>query len=128
MAQKVINPNLMAFRLDLEAGPIKTLPPIFTPVSVSTCIFHIAQAHLRKTQSLGLVEHYISDEEYGLLLRCFAALTFVNETRVVEYFNLISQSVPEDALPAVFDSVQYISVTYEEKCVREQKKMRMGVL
>ena len=78
----------------------------------STCFFHLAQAHWRKIQSLDLVEHYISDEEYSLLLRCFTALAFVPDTRVAEYFNLISQSVPEDAPPIAFDFVKDIEDTH----------------
>ena len=59
-----------------------------------------------------MVELYISDEEYSLPLRCFTALAFVPETRVVEYFNLVSQSVPKDAPPAVLDFVEYITDSY----------------
>ena len=56
MVEKVINSNLKAFRSYLELGLIKTLLSIFTPGCVSNCFFHLAQAHWRKIQNLGLVE------------------------------------------------------------------------
>ena len=77
MIQKGITPNVKAFRSDVEPAPIKTLLSTFVPKSVSTCFFHLAQAHWRKIQSLGLMELYISNEDYSLLLRSFTALAFV---------------------------------------------------
>ena len=47
-------------------------------------------------------------------------MAFVPETRVVKDFNLISQSVPEDAPPAVFDFVDYIADTYVGRGVYEK--------
>ena len=97
MAQKGMHPYLKEFRSDLEIAPMKTLHLVFIPDSVSTCFFHFAQAHWRKIQSLGLMELYTSNEDYSLLLRCFTALAFVLEARIIEYFNLLCESVPEDA-------------------------------
>ena len=88
MAQKGMHPNLKEFRSDLEIAPMKTLLLFFIPDSVSTYFFHFAQAHWRKIQSLVLMELYTSNEDYSLLLRCFPALAFVPEARIIEYFNL----------------------------------------
>ena len=55
-----------------------------------------------------------------MLLRCFTALAFVPETRVVECSNLISQSVPEDAPPAIFDFAEYIADPYVGREVYER--------
>ena len=47
--QKGITPNVKAFRSDLEPAPIKTLLSNFVPESISTCFFHLAQEHWRKS-------------------------------------------------------------------------------
>ena len=88
MAQNRMHPNLKEFRSDLEIAPMKTLLLVFIPESVSTCIFHFAQAHWGKIQSLGLMELYTSNEDYSMLLRCFTALSFVPEARIIEYSTL----------------------------------------
>ena len=79
MIQRGVSPNLKGFRSDLEPAPIKTLLAIFAPDSLSTCFFHLAQAHWRKIKSLGLMELYIYSEELSLLLRSFTALASVPE-------------------------------------------------
>lgn len=111
MAQHGIFSNLREFRSDLEVAPMKTVLPVFTPDSVATCFFHFAQAHWRKIQSLGLVRLY-DDENYSLLLRCFTALAFVPEDRVVEYFKTLCESVPEDAPEQIHAFVDYMAETY----------------
>ena len=93
MIQRGVSPNLEGFRSDLEPTPIKTLLPIFAPDSVSTCFFHLAQAHGKNVQSLGLMQLYICSEERSLLLRSLTALAFVPEGKVIEYLNIVSDSI-----------------------------------
>ena len=66
----------------------------------------------RKIQRLGLVDLYVSNEQYSVLLRSFTALAFVPTERVLEYFKYLSDSVPEDAPTAIHDFVEYIADTY----------------
>lgn len=45
-------------------------------------------------------------------MRSFSALAFVPERRIVEYFNILSDSVPVDSPQEVFDFVEYVADTY----------------
>ena len=110
---------MKGFRSDLEPALMKILLPIFAADSVSVFFFHLAQAHWRKIQSLGLMELLICSEELSLLLRPFTALAFVPERNVIEYFNLVSESVPADSPHAVFEFVEYIADTCVGKEVHE---------
>ena len=107
-----MHPNLKEFRSDLEIAPVKTLLLVSIPDSVSTCFLHFSQAHWRKIQSLGLMELYTSNEDYSLLLRCFTALAFVPEVRIIEYFNLLCESLPEDAPTRITEFTDYVVETY----------------
>ena len=105
--------NLMQEKgINLELAPIETVLPVFIPENISTCFFHFAQAHWRKIQRLGLVDLYVSNEQYSVLLRSFTSLAFVPTERVPEYFKYLSDSVPEDAPTAIHDFVEYIVDTY----------------
>ena len=61
MLEKGLNPGLKMYRSDLEMAPIEAVLSVFTPESVSTCLFHLAQAHWRKIQNLGLMKLYITN-------------------------------------------------------------------
>ena len=111
MAEREIYPRLQGYRSDLEVAPITTILPIFAPEIVSTCFFHLAQAYWRKIQNLGLMDLYRKNEAYSMLLRSFTALAFVPEHRVVEHFNHLSRSIPEDAPPTVLSFMEYIAST-----------------
>ena len=123
--QRGDSPKLKGFMSDLESAPVRTLWPIFPPDRVSTCFFHLAQAHWRKIQSPGLMEQYICSDELSLLLRSFTALAFVPEGKVTEYFNIVSESVPADSSHAVFEFAEYIADTYVGKEVMKEQK-RIG--
>ena len=99
---------------------MKTVLAVFTPDSLATCFFHYAQAHWRKIQSLGLMPLYISNEDYSILLRMVTALAFVPEQRVVEYFNNVCESIPEDAPPQIASFVDYIAENYVGQQVYER--------
>ena len=66
MVEKGMFSNVMEFRSDLEVASMKTFLPIFTPESVLTWFFHLAQAHWRKIQSLSSFVLYTSEEQYSL--------------------------------------------------------------
>ena len=82
--------------------------------------FHLAQAHWRKIQNLGLMEFYITNEQYSLFLRSFTALAFVPQDRIAEYFKHLCDSVPEDAPTGVHDFIDYVADTYVGKEVYER--------
>ena len=120
MAQREIHPRIQGYRSDLEVAPITTIS-MFTPESVATCFFHLAQAQWRKIQSLGLTDLYRENEEYSIFLRCFTAIAFVPEANVVvEYFNHLSASVPEDAPAGVLSFIEYIADIYVWREVQER--------
>ena len=68
--------------------------------------------HWRKIQSLGLVDLYINNELYSVLLRSFTALAFVPTELVTEYFKYLSDSFPQEAPITVHDFVHYLADTY----------------
>ena len=112
MQEKGINPAVKSYRSDLDLAPIETVHPVFTTENMSTCFFHFAQAYWRKIQRLGLVDLYVSNEQYSVLLISFTALAFVPTERVPDSFKYLSDSVPEDVPTAIHDFVEYIADTY----------------
>ena len=119
MTQKGLVPHVEEYKSDLEFAAINTITAVFIPESISTCFFHFAQAHWRKIQSLGLMEHYIHDQEYSMLLRSFTALTFVPNDRVVEYFKILCTSVPAEYAEEISPFVDYMAEAYIGKEVYE---------
>lgn len=115
LAERRLVSNLEEFRSDLELGPINTVTTVFVPRSLATCFFHFAQAHWRKIQALGLMEQYLHDEEFSMLLRCFTALAFVPDDRIIEYFNILCQNIPNEVAETVSDFVDYMAETYVGK-------------
>lgn len=120
MSSKGLFPNLKEFRSDLEIAPMESVLPVFIPESISTCFFHLAQAHWRKVQSLGLVELYSTNGYYNMLLRCFTALAFVPKDRIPEYYEILCQSLPNDCPAEVHAFVDYIAETYVGQKIYER--------
>ena len=58
------------------------------------------------------MELYTSNEDYSLLLRCFTALAFLPEARIIEYFKLLGESVPEDAPTGITEFTDYVAEPY----------------
>ena len=112
MIQKGLQPNVEDFRSDLEFAPMNIIVRVFIPESLSTCFFHFAQAHWRKIQSSGLQKHYIYDQEFSMLLRCYTALAFVPDNRIIEYFNVLSASIPADVADEISPFLEYVAETY----------------
>ena len=63
---------------------------------------------------------YICCEELSLLLRSFTALAFVPGGKVIEYFNIVSESVPADSPHVLFQFVECIADAYVGKEVFER--------
>ena len=58
------------------------------------------------------MELYTSNEDYSLLLRCFTALPFVPEARIIKYFNLLCEPVPKDAPTGITEFIDYVAEIY----------------
>ena len=50
----------------------------------------------------------------------FTTLAFVPEQRVVEYFNIVCESIPEDVPPQIASFVDYIAENYVGQQVYER--------
>ena len=122
MLEKGTKTTPKSCRSDLETVPSEAILSVFTPENVSICFFHLAQAHWRKIQNLGLMELYISNEQYSLLFRSFTALAFVPEDKVVEFFKHLSDSVPQNAPIGVHEFIDNIAETYVGHEVYERAK------
>ena len=94
IVQKGIHPKLKEFRSDLGITPMKTLLESLSKILHQHASSTLLRLTGEKIQSLGLMELYTSNEDYSLLLRCFTALAFVPEARIIEYFKLVCESVP----------------------------------
>ena len=47
-----------------------------------------------------------------MLLRCYTALVFVPDNRIIEYFNVLSISIPADVADEISPFVEYFAETY----------------
>ena len=75
---------------------------------VSGCFFHLSQNIYRKIQSAGFTNQYIENAGFALLMKMLPSLTFVPESQVIHYFNLLMEEFPTFAI----EIAEYFEDTY----------------
>ena len=106
-------PWTQKFRCDLEKAPALEFMKKFPNAHVETCMFQLAQANWRKTQSFGLATKYLEDMEMKVLMKSFTALAFVPPEHLVETFACLREHVQND--DCLLPLVEYFESTYVAK-------------
>jgi hypothetical protein len=64
-------------------------------LNIRFCLFHLGQSIHRRIQSEGLVPVYRANEQYRILVRSLAVLSFLNVDLVIHAFQLLRQKASE---------------------------------
>ena len=94
--------------IDFEKAAMNALERVFPQVHVSGCFYHFSQSVYRKIQSEGLQRMYSTDAEFAIKCRMIAALAFVPQNHVVEAFEELQESSPDELGPII----DYFEDTY----------------
>jgi hypothetical protein len=86
--------------MDFEKGHINAFKEIFPNSEISSCLFHLSQNIFRKVCEFGYKEQYHKDFELSLLIRCFAALSFLPINDVVDGFEELigNEEIPQEII------------------------------
>ena len=80
---------------DFERAAMNTMQLLLPNVEIKGCFFHLSSNIWKHIQSAGLQERYNEDPEFALHLRMLAALAFVPENNVIQYFNQLCDSIQQ---------------------------------
>jgi len=72
---------------DYEKAAMNIINELFPKIQVKGCFYHLCANIWKHIQVSGLQQRYQEEEEFSLQLRMLAALAFVPEHRLVEYFD-----------------------------------------
>jgi hypothetical protein len=68
----------------------------YPDTTITGCYFHLCQSVIRKVNEVGLKTVYESDDAVRGYVRCLPALAFVPVDDVVEAFDLLADTMPDD--------------------------------
>lgn len=111
---KAIKPglNLKIITTDYELAFIKATQDIFVGVQMRGCFLHYGQNRWRRIQRCRLQARYAGDDDIGLQLRMFYALSFVPEANVVAlYDELIKTTFFRDNAEELQELLDYFETT-----------------
>lgn len=86
--------------VDFELAAIHGVSNEFSETEVHGCFFHFQQCIWRKIQEVGLQAQYGRDPEFALRMRYLAALAFVPQQKVVDYFKKLKNMLCVEKRPA----------------------------
>lgn len=102
---KVLQPNLTPnlIMTDYEKAAINGFRKTFHDAIMQGCLFHLSQCIFRSIQTNGLQKKYEESSEFALKMRMLAALAFVPELSVVQYFEHLCDygNFPDAAQPVL---------------------------
>ena len=101
--------------VDFEKAIISAVHITFPLAEVKGCYFHLTQNLVKKINQVGLKSQFQSDLTLKLMLKSFAALSFVPESDVKTVFVELANSFPDDS--EYSDLITYFQYTYIEGAV-----------
>lgn len=94
--------------VDFEQAIHTALKNVWPSVRIEGCRFHLSQAWFRKIQSLGLTKVYKSRSAEGSYLRSFFGLSFLDPSRIEDFFiEEFTQAEPDDSRIHEFSTYVY---------------------
>jgi MULE transposase domain len=123
VVRRVLVPSASPGRilLDFERAAMNAFDISYPDAVISGCYFHICQSVLRKTNEVGLKAVYENDIAVCLYIRCLPALAFVPETDVLEAFDILEDSQPQD-----IDHLDELTSYFEHTYVRGRRQRGRG--
>ena len=115
-----LNPQLqpLTVMIDFELASRNALAEVFPGATIQGCFYHLSQAVYRKVQSVGLQNGYQNDANLSLHIRMLTALAFVPVDDVLDYFEVLTDAMPQEAEPIV----DYFEDTYIGRRVRRGRR------
>ena len=104
--------------IDFEIASRNALQDIFPDATIQGCFYHLSQAIYRKVQSIGLQQEYQTNLDLSLKIRMLAALAFVPVDDIVESFEHLADSMPDEAQPIT----DYFEDTYIGRLQRRGRR------
>src|ERR1051325_1749094 len=97
--------------VDFEKAAINSFSTAFPSASVRGCYFHLCQSVVRKVNEVGIKSEYETSNEVRGFIRCLPALAFVPPEDVVESFELLVETMPQQ-VDRLDEIVTYFEHTY----------------
>ena len=94
---------------------------VYPTASVTGCYFHLCQSLLRKVNEVGLKKVYEEQDSVRLYMRCLPVLAFVPPDDVMEAFELLIESKPDDV-----DHLDEITTFFEHTYIRGRRHRGRG--
>ena len=93
----------------------------FPDATVTGCYFHFNQRVIRKVNDVGLKTQYENDNTIRGYVRCLPALAFVPPQDVLEAFDLITDTMPQDV-----DPLNELTTFFEHTYIRGRTQRGRG--
>jgi hypothetical protein len=102
--------------VDFERAAMNAFSSAFPDATVTGCYFHLCQSVIRKVNEIGLKVEYETNNEVRGFVRCLPALAFVPADDVVEGFDLLCDSMPQNV-----DHLDELTSFFEHTYVRGRR-------
>jgi hypothetical protein len=107
--------------VDFERAAMTTFSMSYPNATVTGCYFHLCQSVIRKVNEIGLKVLYESDNDVRTYVRCLPALAFVPPEDVLEAFELLVDTMPNDV-----DHMDEITSFFEHTYIRGRRQRGRG--
>ena len=94
-----LSPSSVMIDFEVASKNALGLQEVFPNVRIQGCFYHLSQAIYRKVQSTALQQEYQTNEDLNIKIRMLTALAFVPVHEIVESFEHLADSMPEEAQP-----------------------------
>ena len=108
--QLISTANLLKVLTDFELIAINAFREEFPEAELSGCYFRLSQSIVRKVGELGLKNQFENDQNFNLLVKSLAALSFVPIEDVNEVFARLAEQFPQNE--ACEDLLAYFEANY----------------
>lgn len=103
--------------VDFERAAMNTFAAAYPNAVVTGCYFHLCQSVVRKVNEVGLKVVYENDNAVREYIRCLPALAFVPVEDVVDAFEILAETMPEDV-----EHVAEVTSFFEHTYVRGRRQ------
>lgn len=107
--------------VDFERAAMNAFSLAYPDATVTGCYFHLCQSITKKVNEIGLKTEYENNNEVRGYVRCLPALAFVPPEDVLEAFELLAESMPEN-----IDHVDELTTFFEHTYVRGRRRRGRG--
>ena len=107
--------------VDFERAAMTAFSEVFPEATITGCYFHLCQSVIRKVNEIGLKTDYEGNSEVRGFVRCLAALAYVPAEDVIEAFELLVETAPDE-----IDHLDELTTFFEHTYLRGRRQRGRG--